>query len=196
SALYAGAAGQAYAQAENALYSQPSGLDADAAGQALHRPPAKQDTNIAIAQDASIPGRLIPVIRGLYLLLEAQAADIELLRRLPGAAADIAGLRRWMLERHLAKPPSLAAVGQALQALKLSILQAPPDQSSGELPYCATPEESVATARRIALHLATTFNQKKLPHRHALLLDAWTGDLHAPHQRPLLEQQRTPAASD
>src|SRR5690606_8577299 len=64
------------------------------------------------------------------------------------------------------------------------------------LPYCDTPKESWATAHTIALRLAITFNQKQLPHRHALLLDAWTGDLFPADQRALLEQEGTAATLD
>lgn len=137
-----------------------------------------------------------PVVRGLYQLLEAQAADIELLRRLPGAKADIAAVRQWVLKRHAAKPPSLPAVGQALQKLKLSILRAPPEQAVAELPYCATPQESMAAAQGIAAQLVCTFDQKKLPRRQALLLDAWTGELLPSGERALLEQEGMAAAQD
>ena len=137
-----------------------------------------------------------PVVRGLYLLLEAQAADIELLQRLPGASADITGLRQWVLESALHKPPKLPLVSQALQTLKLSALQAPLAQACSELPYCATPQDSVVAARDIAYRLVSGISHKKLPQRQALYPDVWTGELFPPSDQALPEHEGDAAAQD
>ncbi|TFL15298.1 VWA domain-containing protein [Pusillimonas caeni] len=134
---------------------------------------------------------LEPLIRAIYLLLEAQAADIELLQRLPGATNDVAGLRHWVLQSHQANPPTLPPACQAVQELELAILSKNAGQAASKLPFTATPEESMAIAHDIAARLATDFPRNKLPQRRALLHDAWTGDLYPPGAQPLLEQEGT-----
>ncbi|WP_397474968.1 nitric oxide reductase activation protein NorD [Pusillimonas sp.] len=170
-----------------------SGALTQAAGQ-NHTP--GQDALLKVHNPSWAPTRLAPIVRAVYVLLEAQAADMDLLQRLPGAAADIANLRQWVLETTLAKPPSLSAVGEAIQALKLSALRTPPAQAADGLPYCATPELSLSAAHDIALRLASAFPHKKLPQRNALLHDAWTGDLYPTNERALLEQEGTAFEQD
>src|SRR5690606_33527978 len=79
--------------------------------------------------------RLEPLIKAIYLLLEAQAADMELLQRLPGAAGDIAALRSWVLEGCQSRPPSLPPACQAVQELKLAVLTTDAGQAASELPF-------------------------------------------------------------
>ena len=146
--------------------------------------------------EAASATRLGPLTTALYLLLEAQAADIELLRRLPGAASGIRGLRQWVLKDYQAKPPALPAACQAVQALKLAVLKLDAAQATPQLPHTATPEESLAVARELATRLAAGFPQNTLPQRRALLHDAWTGDLYPPDAQVLLEQEAADTPQD
>lgn len=139
-------------------------------------------------QDPLIQGaRLLPVVHAVYLLLEAQAADIDLLQRLPGSASDISGLRSWVLEANMAKPPSLSAACQAVQNLKLTALKSLLGRATAELRYCTTPEESLETARDIAVHLMRPYSTGKRPQQQALAHDAWTGNLYPPPMHSLAE---------
>jgi len=152
------------------------------------KPPSSAAHENPIARTISAT-RLEPLIKAIYLLLEAQAADIEMLQRLPGAAGDIAGLRSWVLQGYQANPPLLSPACQAVQELKLVVLNTDARQAASQLPFTSTPEESMAIAHDIATRLATDFPQNKLPQRRALLHDAWTGDLYPPSAHALLEQE-------
>src|SRR5690606_33710770 len=83
--------------------------------QAMRGARGSASTHPASTASAASPTRLEPLTTALYLLLEAQAADIELLRRLPGAASDITRLRQWVLKGYQARPPALPAACQAVQ---------------------------------------------------------------------------------
>ncbi|HUH88124.1 MAG TPA: VWA domain-containing protein [Pusillimonas sp.] len=149
-----------------------------------------------------------PALRAVYILLEAQAADVELLRRLPGAGPDLQTLRQWMASRHLAQPPSLPDSCMPFQTLKMAMLQTPIQQAVPQLqaylqllddsqaklnfdpggthlPFCATPQESLLLAGKLATRLMAPFPGSRRPQRQALLHDAWTGDLFTPSPEPM-----------
>lgn len=136
-------------------------------------------------------------VRAIYILLEAQAADLDLLRYLPGAANDLDALRQWVLASYQAQPLSLPAACQPFQALKMALLQRPvshkpPKPKAGvdaliQLPFCSDPQESLRLAQDIATRLMAPFSPSRRPQRQALIHDAWTGRLFTPAADPTLE---------
>ncbi len=116
-----------------------------------------------------------PRIRALYLLLEAQACDHELVRRLPGMATAVAVLRKQALANR-PLPERIPAACRPIEQLVRITLTAGLNSSSG-LPVCASPHQSLAQARR--LYQQTDWADKA-PHAQALYKDIWTGDLLMP----------------
>jgi nitric oxide reductase NorD protein len=119
-----------------------------------------------------------PMQRSVYLLLEAWAADTDLVRLLPGLALSIHGLRR----HALATRPPLHAFPNHRQPLEnfLRLLL------SSE---CSTPPEGLEIPAKTAdsVQQSETLAQRLFcaeephgPAAHLLLLDAWTGDLREP----------------
>lgn len=121
-----------------------------------------------------------PLQRSLYLLLEAWAADLQLLERLPGIADALNGLRR----QALSERPALSQFSpsrQPLERLLRQVLQQRCGEPIAGLHPPVTPDDALIQAR----HLAITLNDRQLsaqPGKQPLLLDHWTGDLRsAPH---------------
>jgi nitric oxide reductase NorD protein len=116
-----------------------------------------------------------PLQRDLYLLLEAQAADAELGRTLPGMQVPVTRLRRAML----AVRPGLEEFPvprRRLEELVRSVLRTDCGQRCRELPLTASPAESRMAAHRLATKLAPA----GLPGSNPLFKDLWTGDLRLP----------------
>lgn len=116
-----------------------------------------------------------PRTHALYLLLEAQACDHELVRRLPGMAPAIATLRQQALARRPATeriPAACRPIEQLAQAALAAALKAQSD-----LPVCASPLDSLTQARRLDQQMDWG---DKAPHAQALYKDWWTGDLIMP----------------
>jgi nitric oxide reductase NorD protein len=120
-----------------------------------------------------------PRMLAAYLLLEAQAADHELVKRLPGVRRAIEALRA----RALAARPAVAILPEAcrpLEARLQSALAAGLDEDDG-LPLCPVPGDSLELARVIVDDLdappAGDARRRTLPHTHALVKDWWTGEL-------------------
>lgn len=118
-----------------------------------------------------------PMQRSVYLLLEAWAADADLIRLLPGLAPSIHDLR----QHALATRPPLHAFPSQRQPLEnfLRLLL------NSE---CGAPLEGLATPTHAAnsLQLSGALAQRLLSEEShelgadRLLLDAWTGDLREP----------------
>ena len=119
-----------------------------------------------------------PMQRSVYLLLEAWAADTDLVRLLPGLAPSIHGLR----QHALATRPPLHAFSNQRQPLEnfLRLLLRS---------ECGTPLEGLEIPAKTAdsVHQSETLARRFLPvdeshalGAHLLLLDAWTGDLREP----------------
>lgn len=119
-----------------------------------------------------------PLQRSLYLLLEAWAADTDLVRQLPGLAASIHRLR----EHALANRPVLYALPsqrQPLESFLRSLLRSECSQPLENLPIPVTAADSLRQSATLAARLAPP----KPAHRAGdppLLLDVWTGDLRSP----------------
>ena len=127
---------------------------------------------------SALPALDKPMQRSVYLLLEAWAADTDLVRLLPGLAPSIHGLR----QHALATRPSLHAFPNPRHPLEnfLRLLLRS---------ECGTPLEGLEIPAKTAdsVQQSETLAQRFLsidePHRlgaHLLLLDAWTGDLREP----------------
>ncbi|NYT59041.1 VWA domain-containing protein [Alcaligenaceae bacterium] len=116
-----------------------------------------------------------PRTHALYLLLEAQACDHELVRRLPGMAPAVAALRQHALD-HRPLSERIPAACRPIEHLAQATLAAALDSSTG-LPVCASPDESLAQARMLYRQIDWG---DKAPHAQALYKDSWTGDLLMP----------------
>ncbi|MEO5810609.1 MAG: VWA domain-containing protein [Rhodanobacter sp.] len=130
---------------------------------------------------AHAPDGRDPLLRDLYLLCEAAAADSELACTLPGVADCLRELRGDMLQAR----PTLSifpAHLQPVEALLRAVLAAPfttGSEIAGLGLPCTTPAESLQRARQLAMHLrSSTARQDWGP--HPLLKDLWTGELRAP----------------
>lgn len=116
-----------------------------------------------------------PLQQALYLLLEAWAADLQLLERLPGMAPALNALHR----QTLAQRPALRQFPPARQPLELflrRLLQCSVEGSAGPFAAPATPAASLAMAQRVAEELIAEHPTLDIS-RQTLLPDCWTGEL-------------------
>jgi nitric oxide reductase NorD protein len=120
-------------------------------------------------------GRFSPLQRDLYLLLEAQAADEQLARSLPGMHEPLNALRRQALSSRPA-PQLFPPPRRPLEMLVRRILEADCICALAEFPLTATPAESAS----IAVEAAATLAPEGLPGVSPLYKDLWTGDLRVP----------------
>ena len=128
------------------------------------------------------------LLRELYLLLEAHAADDALVRLLPGLAQPLQTLRAQALQRR----PALAAFAAAhrpLEALVRSLLTAPANAS----PALVLPANAAEVLEQARLLEGTLAVAAAVPGRGERLLwrDWWTGDL-----RPAPTTVRAAAGGD
>ena len=119
-----------------------------------------------------------PMQRSVYLLLEAWAADADLIRLLPGLAASIHGLR----QHALATRPPLHAFPSQRQPLENFLRLLLNSERGAPLVGLAIPTHAADS-----LQLSKALAQRLLPTEEShglgadrLLLDAWTGDLREP----------------
>lgn len=120
-----------------------------------------------------------PALRAdAYLLLEAWAADFELLHQLPGMAAGINRLRTYALQQR----PRLSAFSlprQPLETLLQQLLQTSAGTPCGAMPISPSPADSIRLSlellEQLGLDAADTTGGKA-----PLLKDWWTGELRLP----------------
>jgi nitric oxide reductase NorD protein len=120
-----------------------------------------------------------PALRAdAYLLLEAWAADFELLHQLPGMAAGINRLRTYALQQR----PRLGAFSlprQPLETLLQQLLQTSAGTPCGAMPISPSPADSIPLSlellEQLGLDAADTTGGKA-----PLLKDWWTGELRLP----------------
>lgn len=126
--------------------------------------------------------------QAVFLVLEAQAADAELVRQLPGTATALRALRHMVL----AQRPALAlfpAHRAPLEALVRSALAA--DIVSA---VAHSPSDCVARAREVTHELR---GQGAQPMKGRLLYrDLWTGEMRPPPPTPLSAEAASPLADD
>lgn len=123
-----------------------------------------------------------PLQRDLYLLLEAQASDEELARRLPGLVAPLNAFRQAALE---ARPDlrSFAPARQPLERHLRELLRRPLEPLRDGAVSVPAPNESIELARRIAADLFRGGDPCVAVGAQPLFRDAWTGHLAAPEPR-------------
>ena len=135
----------------------------------------QQATRAARGSAGFVPGKFIPLQRDLYLLLEAQAADEELARSLPGMREPVNALRRTALSARPA-PELFPPLRRPLEILVRRVLEADCMHGLMGFPLTATPAESADAAFEIAATLAP----EGVPGASPMYKDLWTGDLRLP----------------
>lgn len=126
-----------------------------------------------------------PLQRSLYLLLEAWAADRDLLRQLPGLAVSLQALRQQALAN---RPPmrAFSSQRQPLEHFLHALLRNECGQPLEHLPIPVTAADSLQQAAVLAARLMPPEQARSLG-AQPLLRDAWTGELRLPAtslQRP------------
>ncbi|MHC8350783.1 nitric oxide reductase activation protein NorD [Pseudomonas sp. RT4P38] len=119
-----------------------------------------------------------PMQRSVYLLLEAWAADTDLVRLLPGLAPSIHGLR----QHALATRPPLHAFPNPRHPLENFLRLLLRSECGKPLEGLEIPDkaaDSVQQSETLARRLLSVDESHGLG-AHLLLLDAWTGDLREP----------------
>ena len=129
---------------------------------------------------ALIGAQATPLIRDVYLLIEAQAADEALARELPGIVGALNALRRAALAARPALD-SFPAPRQPLEKYVRALLQRGCGIAHGDEPLPATPQESARAARRLAAAIVPETGMTRLLGAHPLFKDWWTGELRAPN---------------
>jgi len=166
-----------------------SGLTDLRHGQACYRIMALQQAIRAWRGSAApLDGPLPPPLADAYLLLEAWAADTQLMRLLPGMAGDLERLKRQALS---ARPPlaAFSAPRRPLETLLRTLLASPWQQPPAGFPLSDSPQQSLRLAARLLGNLGLSTHGRGAG-RAPLLRDWWTGSL-LPPGRP--ETAPTPA---
>jgi nitric oxide reductase NorD protein len=120
-----------------------------------------------------------PLIRDVYLLLEAHAADEALVRALPGLAPSLNALRR----AALAARPALASFPEErreLEAFVRTLLRDDCGCPGAKMPLSASPADSARIAPGLAAAIVHGGATTKGLGAHPLFKDWWTGELRAP----------------
>ena len=114
-----------------------------------------------------------PWTQDVYLVLEAQAADEEIAKILPGVTEALRALRT---EALAARPPlaELSVARRPVERWLRELLETPLRAASVE-----GPEASLKRAREVAAKLLRSAPAGE-ERRHPLLRDQWTGELRAP----------------
>ncbi len=130
---------------------------------------------------------LPPLVGALYHLLEAHAAERELLEEMPGLAGSVQALRACAL----AHRPPLSAFGAARRPLEIRVRELLAGQT-GDFPQSPTPESSCEWGARLVADWALQPASEGRIGQEPLFADWWTGTLLAPamrHQQHALAAQ-------
>lgn len=114
-----------------------------------------------------------PLVRDLYLVLEANAADAALVGQLPGLNQTLIRFRQLALAQR-PKLSTLAVRFHPMEKLLRSVLSSHCNHPPEAIPVCTTPHEAVLAAQRLALSYSQHSTQWG---DAAILKDYWTGDL-------------------
>lgn len=135
----------------------------------------QQAARAARGSAAAVPASSGALQRDLYLLLEADAADQDLARLLPGVRAPLNELRRYALSR---RPPlpEFPAVRQPLEELVREVLRTDCTRPCAGLHV----SESPARSAELAIELAAKIAPEGIPGTRPMYKDLWTGDLRPP----------------
>lgn len=137
-----------------------------------------------------------PMVRDLYLLLEAYAADRALVEALPGIAGALETLRR----RAACRRPALHAFAptrRPLEHLAQQVLACAVRERLPDLARCDGPEHSLREAERLCARIAADPRSARALGPTPLLRDEWIGDLHpARDEAPLFHTGPASPPSD
>ncbi|MBT9549934.1 MAG: VWA domain-containing protein [Hydrogenophaga sp.] len=120
-----------------------------------------------------------PLVRELYLLIEAVASDAALARLLPGVAKSLNHLRGAALA---ARPPlaQFPASRRPLEALARGWMAQPCDQPNAHAPLGGSPDSSARAAHQLAADMVRDLASAGRLGPSPLFRDSWTGDLRPP----------------
>lgn len=159
-------------------------VDDDAASLRLYRAMALQQAMRARRGSArTLPVSAQPLVRDLYLLLEAHAADRDLVEALPGMAEALAALRDTAARR---RPPleEFAPARRPLEEFARRVLATSARASPPDVAHCAEPGDSLREAERLCARLAIDARAARTLGAKPLLRDEWLGELHSPPEEP------------
>lgn len=141
---------------------------------------ALQQAMRASRGSALMSAQATPLVRDVYLLIEAHAADEALARQLPGIVGSLNALRRAALA---ARPPmaSFPVERRPLETFVRTLLQRECGYPDGDVPVPTSPEESARVARRLAAEIVPDAGMTRLLGANPLFKDWWTGELRAPN---------------
>ena len=130
-----------------------------------------------------------PLTADVYLLLEAWAADHELLQQLPGMSAGLTRLRQYALSQ---RPPldRFSRPRRPLETLLRQLLSTPAGTPCTAIPLSTSAQHSARLAPQWAAKLGSD-NPPQALGNAPLLKDWWTGELRTP-----LRSEANRAASD
>jgi nitric oxide reductase NorD protein len=142
----------------------------------------QQATRVVRGSARFWPGPRDTLWGDLYLVFEALAADVDLVRALPGMAVPLGTLRAAMLA---GRPPA-NAFPPALCALEAAFRRecSAPGSSGDPFGVPVPPSESLARAARLAAELRRDFPGVRFG-AHPLYKDLWLGELRAPPFEPV-----------
>jgi nitric oxide reductase NorD protein len=123
-----------------------------------------------------------PLVRSVYLLLEAQTVDRELARSMPGLASEFAAQRA---EALAARPPLSAFAPQRLALERFARRVMTPEEVenvSALADATPSPASVLQRAAEIAASLERAAPNTNWAQGGKLYLDEWTGDLRPPSQ--------------
>lgn len=115
------------------------------------------------------------LVHACYLMIEAHAADAQLVALLPGFTGALVQARLAALERRPSLT-TLSAGARALELLARGVLTLAPGHAHGDILITGDPAQSLAWAQARAAHLKREHGTANL----ALFADAWTGALRRP----------------
>ncbi|MDH3460200.1 MAG: hypothetical protein OEM00_04340 [Burkholderiaceae bacterium] len=120
-----------------------------------------------------------PLVRDLYLLIEAHAADAALAQLLPGMRGPLNNLRAAALSARPAMS-SFPAGRQPLEAWVRRLMVTPSLARGADAMCSPSPERSRHMARQIAIEVQPDASFAVRLGTQPLFKDWWTGELHAP----------------
>ncbi len=125
-----------------------------------------------------------PLVRDLYLLIEAHAADTALARLLPGMREPLDALRAAALK---ARPllSDFSTPRQRLEAWVRGLMAMPCLAPGTDTMASPSPDRSWRMARALADHLEPAASSNLQLGPLPLFKDWWTGELHAPRSGPV-----------
>ncbi len=139
----------------------------------------QQAMRVARGSAAGAGSDATPLVRDLYLLIEAQSADMGLVRLLPGLRAPLQALRLAALRARPALS-QFSAVRQPLEAWVRRLLSEPLSAAGDGASYSPSPAQSRHWARQVAMQFRGHTTQAGTPSTQPLFKDWWTGELLAP----------------